>query len=193
VLQACLTIIFLACSSTKATQQARSSGDGHGLSDNAEVPPELAAMLAQGPCIPQLRGPLEERVLTDKDDPQSKVRVFVMGMDERLCVVGELEQPTDAPLELSRRKVEPNGATDALVSVETRATSVGTVMVVHNYHPRPLHYRLIVRYPGQKPQAAGVCPVRPGLASVEHWSQAVEFFFLSEFQLLDADADASCR
>lgn len=150
-------------------------------------------MLKRGPCVPKVRAALEQHVLTPRDGAPDAPPVFILGIDERLCIVGRLDDPSAAPPKLSLSGVELSNARDALVSVETRTTSIGTVMVVHNHHTRALRYRAFIRSVGRDIQPTSVCPVRPEIPSVEHWPQPVDVFSVGDFQLLEPGTEMSCR
>ena len=190
----CLPLV--ACAPSGSGQPAETGGASPPPADNdesSEVPADVAALLEKGPCVPRHRASLEQHVLTPEGAPGNAPVVFIMGLDEQLCVVGQPGDPSGKPLALSPQTVELAQASDQLVSIETKAVSIGTVMVVKNHHSRPLRYRAIIKSPGHEPQATSICPVRPGLISIEHWPHPIEVFSVGAFELLEAGADLSCH
>lgn len=157
------------------------------------IPAEIAKMMAHGSCAPSVRTPLSQHVLTPPDGLPDGTQAFIMGIDERLCVLGEFNEQSANPLTLTPLTVEMSDATDHLISVETRMTSIGTVMVIHNYHSRPVRYRAFIRQVGGNIQPTSVCPVRPNIPMLEHWPYPVDILSVGDFQLLEPDADASCK
>jgi hypothetical protein len=189
----CLWLV--ACAPSGSAEPAQTGGANPppaNKDESKELPADVAALLEKGPCVPRHRASLEQHVLTPEGAPENSPVVFIMGLDERLCVVGRPGDPSGKSLTLSAQTVEVAQASEQLVSIETKAVSIGTVMVVKNYHSRPLRYRAIIKPPGHEPQAASVCPVRPGLLSVEHWPHPIEVFSVGAFELLDAGSDMSC-
>ncbi len=189
-------LAVVACSSTGpkpgTANDAHSGGESVDSSTEGpreQVPAELGEMMKRGPCTPKVRTPLEQHVLTRGDGAEDAPQAFIMGIDERLCVVSE---PAATEPRLSAETVDLSRATDALISVETRATSIGAVMVIHNHHSRPLRYRAFIRPVGRELQPTSVCPVRSDVPTIEHWPYEIDTFSFGDFQLLDAGSDMAC-
>jgi hypothetical protein len=191
-------LAVVACSSTGTGKDVRGGGETVGSPEqrkasSEQIPADVAEMMKQGSCVPKVRAPLEQHVLTPANAAPDAPRAFVLGIDERLCFVGGLQDPAAPALELSASGVELSNAKNALISVETRTTSIGTVMVIHNHHSRPLTYRAFIRPEGHDIQPTSVCPVRPGVPALEHWPYPIDVFSVGAFRLLEAGADMSCH
>jgi hypothetical protein len=156
------------------------------------LPPDVGDMLPDGPCEPKLRVALEQHLLKQEGGPASggNPGPFMIEPGERLCLLGH---PPLKDLHLGAAMVPSEQAKQALVAIELRTTSVGTVLVIRNHFDKPLAYRAIIKRPGQSPEPTSVCTVLPNLRGLEHWPEAVDVIALGDFRLLAAGAAPECR
>jgi hypothetical protein len=158
-----------------------------------EVPPELAAMMQKGPCVPEMRGTPDDhtRDLEGKDGKMH--RTFMLAPGERLCIVGTAKGTDLADLTLSKDPVPLDGASDRLVSAEMRILPMGAVLLVKNHHGKLLHYRALMVVPGKGPQPTSICPVRPHLMGLEHWPHPLDAIAIGDLALHEASENIGCK
>jgi hypothetical protein len=190
---AVLGVALGACASHGGQGEARGgeSAASDQEKDSGKKTPDIGDMITLGPCVPKMRAAIEEHLL--EGTGSGALQAFIMGIDERLCIVGSLDIPSPTSLKLSSDAVALSNAKDTLISVETRNTSKGSVMVIHNHHTKPLRYRAFIRPAGRSIQPTSVCPVRPNTFTVETWPYPIDVFSVGDFELLDENADMSCR
>ena len=156
---------------------------------DSPVPPELAAMLRDGPCVPRMRVALKDHLNPVRDQEGKEHSVFLIEPGEKLCLVGSTLQdltPTERSIPVAEQP-------QRLVSVEAAVLSFGTVFVLHNKFDLPFEYRALVKRAGKQPQPTSVCTVAARLSSVEHWPEGLELVAFGDFKSLEPGSGVVCR
>ena len=193
------TLLLLGCSSkpaqpaNTANEKAAPSPAQGSQKEDREVPPELAAMLKEGPCEPKLELALEQHAMKPAEGSPARPKAFLIGPGEKLCLVGTASGDGLIDPELSPAPVALASAPQRLISVEFAMLKMGAVFVVKNHHDRPLTYRAVVKAPGHDPEVTSVCSVMPNLVGVEHWPNEIEGVMFGDFKLLEPAATPECK
>jgi hypothetical protein len=154
----------------------------------SELPPAIGRMMEDQPCQPRLRVPLDQHVLIGSD--RSGSHPFLISAGEKLCFVGD----SPKELKLVDAAVPIGGQGPKWVSVEFQVfDDIGSILVIRHHFDRPLGYRSLIKVHDRPPQPTSVCPVRPNLASLEHWPYPIELVAFGDFASLEPNAPTGCR
>src|SRR5688572_21297294 len=102
---------------------------GDSPTDHVHVAPEVAGMLANGPCEARVRVPLEQHLLARDDNGGTRRIVFMISPGEKLCLIGS---ESLADLHLVQGPIALDAQPQALISAELQVLAMGTVLVIKN-------------------------------------------------------------